>query len=297
MRDYQSMGCRQCVSKHLANAMSYAKEVLAGHGPGGDPDHRPDLLGELCNAEHHLSMDPANQRLVDGLLAIRRSLEDNMYIPDAGMVTEMRRLWVAVVDEMLPDPGQVRSVTRQAPLDQLAAPAVEQRGALPAGLADHSPVDVLILDGNSPSELEGVRRMIGNLDGVNEVFEGSLPATSTEFVLVWPPHTGIIRKMPAGLDHPVHRKTGDGVDWACKPQVVPAGAWRDHSDLNKAMAGTPLAYEARVSSWVDLASAKVASICCGTKGKLRRGAHYVRWMPENWQALSAGLGDNMEWRG
>ena len=41
----ENMICFECISKHLSAALSYAKEVMSGHGKGSELDHRPDLLG------------------------------------------------------------------------------------------------------------------------------------------------------------------------------------------------------------------------------------------------------------
>ena len=59
----QNMKCFQCALKHVSTALSYAKEILSGHGKGADLDHRPDFLGELVNLEHHL-------KLLDGNICI-----------------------------------------------------------------------------------------------------------------------------------------------------------------------------------------------------------------------------------
>lgn len=52
----ESMKCFQCALKHTATALSYAKEILSGHGKDSDLDHRPDFLGQLVNLEHHLKL-------------------------------------------------------------------------------------------------------------------------------------------------------------------------------------------------------------------------------------------------
>lgn len=51
-----SQKCFECALKHVATALSYAKEILGGHTEGNPLDHRIDLLGELCNLEHHLEL-------------------------------------------------------------------------------------------------------------------------------------------------------------------------------------------------------------------------------------------------
>jgi hypothetical protein len=41
----ETMVCFECVEKHLAGALSYAKEIKSGHGKDSELDHRPDFLG------------------------------------------------------------------------------------------------------------------------------------------------------------------------------------------------------------------------------------------------------------
>ena len=55
-----SMKCFECVLKHISACLSYAKEILSGHGKGSDLDHRIDFLGELVNLEHHLQLIDKN---------------------------------------------------------------------------------------------------------------------------------------------------------------------------------------------------------------------------------------------
>lgn len=298
MQEQQSMYCQQCVRKHLANAISYAKEILSGHGEGGDPDHRPDLLGELGNAEHHLQDNPEDQRLFEQVIYTRRRFEDAGYIPYTGMVTELRRLWTEVAGDIPALGMPPRMVPRQSLVDPSNAPAVSSsRYTLPSGLVSRAPVDVLILPGNSPSELEGVHKMIDNLTGVNEVFENALPEKSTDYILVWPAHTGIIRSMDAGIEYPMYCNQKDGtVAWDSKPQVVEAALWRTTPDLNQLMAANPLKWAFATSPAVDL-STKVDKICCGTKRKFVTGAYFVRWLPANWDLLKGSLSGKMEWQG
>lgn len=105
MDDSQSMNCLQCVRKHLANSLSYAKEIVSGHGMGANPDHRPDLLGELGNAEHHLETMPELSEPLRRVTELRRRLEGQGYVPNAGMLEELRNLWLSLDQEVLPLDG------------------------------------------------------------------------------------------------------------------------------------------------------------------------------------------------
>lgn len=299
MQTPQSMHCPQCVRKHLANAISYAKEILSGHGAGGDPDHRPDLLGELGNAEHHLQTSIEQEMLLEQVLRIRRRFEDEQYVPYPEMMAELRQVWLESSQDLALFGAPIRRVPRPAVHTETSPVHMAPGGGytLPAGLVSRSPVDVLILPGNSEDELAGIRRMIDNLTGVNEVFENELPETTTKYILVWPARTGIIRSMDAGVDYPIYQNLKDGtIGWDSKPQVVDASAWRSTPDLNTLMAGNPLKWSSGSAPFVSVTT-KMDRICCGTKRKFVTGAYFVQWSESNWKLLSSSLGTNMEWRG
>jgi hypothetical protein len=92
------MDCRDCLRKHLAAALSYAKEILDGHGKGARPDHRPDFAGEIINAEHHAiaidGLDPEPFR------SLRHGLDSREWCPDNNDIDRLRHLWtVADLEE------------------------------------------------------------------------------------------------------------------------------------------------------------------------------------------------------
>jgi len=73
--------CSKCLRKHLALAKSFMREVLDGHGEGANPDHRPDIEGEITNAEEHASMiDP---EFTLKLRFFRRTLQQRKFMPCA----------------------------------------------------------------------------------------------------------------------------------------------------------------------------------------------------------------------
>lgn len=97
----QTMKCKDCVLKHIANAMSYAKEILAGHGIGGTPDHRPDYLGELVNAEHHL--EHISVELLNRVMVIRTAAQMRRMMPVETEIDSLREIWIAVEAFDVPD--------------------------------------------------------------------------------------------------------------------------------------------------------------------------------------------------
>ena len=115
----ENMNCPNCALKHIAAAISYAKEIMAGHGKGNDLDHRPDFLGELVNLEHHLkAIDP---KLFSVALKMRRDLQDAQTVPTELDIVKLRRLWQLIettyIDNgdtepgLLPGSGAARMVT------------------------------------------------------------------------------------------------------------------------------------------------------------------------------------------
>jgi|GEM_PF-3455681 len=89
-----TMICYECVMKHLANALSYGKEILSGHTRGAELDHRIDFLGELGNAEHHLELIDRN--LFMAVSNFRRAMQSKKNIPDSGDLELLRKFFLIV---------------------------------------------------------------------------------------------------------------------------------------------------------------------------------------------------------
>lgn len=87
-----SMDCVACFRKHVAAALSFAKEVMGGHGEGSPLDHRVDLAGEIGNAEQH-----AREMTVPGYAAalreLRHGLEGRRWMAGADDIVVLRKLW------------------------------------------------------------------------------------------------------------------------------------------------------------------------------------------------------------
>lgn len=66
-----NQNCYECVYKHLAAALSYAKEVMGGFDSKSELNHEIDFLGEIINAEHHLEL--IDQALFSALRDFRKS--------------------------------------------------------------------------------------------------------------------------------------------------------------------------------------------------------------------------------
>ena len=103
----QNMKCTDCVLKHLAAAISYAKEVQAGHDRNNELDHRPDLLGELVNTEHHLKLFDSG--LCQAVNSLRKKLQANGINPGLGEIEYIRRLWKLTENKYLPAESSVKS--------------------------------------------------------------------------------------------------------------------------------------------------------------------------------------------
>lgn len=89
-----NMKCWDCAMKHLACALSYGKEILSGHTRGAALDHRPDLLGELANCEHHAELlDPVLFHVLSGL---RKQLQAKRGMVDFNDLEQLRGLYLKV---------------------------------------------------------------------------------------------------------------------------------------------------------------------------------------------------------
>lgn len=97
MKDNQTMQCVDCALKHLALALSLGKETLSGHGKDGAPDHRPDFLGELVNAEHHLIANHSLQ--AEDIRLLRLALQSNNYLPTLLDLDNLRKLWITIEEQ------------------------------------------------------------------------------------------------------------------------------------------------------------------------------------------------------
>lgn len=85
--------CLECLEKHLASALSYANEIVGGHGVGGNPDHRPDFSGEMINAEKHANV--LNKTLALKIRAFRRKMQGQRWRPVECDFDTIRTFWCA----------------------------------------------------------------------------------------------------------------------------------------------------------------------------------------------------------
>ena len=138
-----NMKCPDCVLKHLAAAISYAKEVQSGHNRRHELDHRPDLLGELVNAEHHLKL--LDNSLHGAVSSLRKKLQDNGINPNMADAEYIRRLFRLVEDKFNPiaknAPGAAKE-PRKAPRKTGGCGCGKKKPA--ATVIEFPPVDIII---------------------------------------------------------------------------------------------------------------------------------------------------------
>ena len=119
-----NMKCPACILKHLSAALSYAKEVQSGHNRGHELDHRPDLLGELVNAEHHLKL--LDNNLYDAVAGLRKKLQENGINPNMAHTEYLRKLWKMVEDKY--DPEEIVSTPA---IENKAGVVIHKSGCAP----------------------------------------------------------------------------------------------------------------------------------------------------------------------
>lgn len=307
--DYlQSMNCVQCVRKHLANALSYAKEVLAGHGEGGDPDHRPDLLGELGNAEHHLIGSTELSYLQAEILQIRREVEENNHVPTAEHVTRIRTTWVRL-DGVDPAFGRQRALpslsTYHAPPPQLGdrinkgpEVAINQ---LPQSRSIKK-LAVIFTEGENKLSLETRNRMARVfLSGVPFDVVKRPDKDKYSHYLFWPDRTGLVRGWNVASAKVM--RTSGARPYDSAPLLMDS-AWFDQSsvddsihtleDLHKAVPDS----EEVLMDVGTILPAGIKDICCSVKRRLTRKAVLVNWQDDDsLEALIKYLDANsQEWR-
>ena len=155
--DSSEMGCLECLQKHLAGALSYAKEVMEGHGEGSALDHRIDLLGEMVNAEHHLEL--LDGALLMDLRALRRGLQGRGMAPVEGDLLELRRIWSEAGKERRTAPKPLSMKVRDA--EGYAVMPKGNAGWLMAqkeGVYSHFKNDCVVLEGSDTQEGSEARK-------------------------------------------------------------------------------------------------------------------------------------------
>ena len=116
-----SMQCFTCVQKHLANALSYGKEILSGHTKGAELDHRIDFLGELGNAEHHLELIDRELFLV--ISQFRKEIQEKDSKPDYTDLEKIRRLFLAV-EKLSEEDGVMAAAELKTATDSSQSPDI-----------------------------------------------------------------------------------------------------------------------------------------------------------------------------
>jgi hypothetical protein len=98
--------CHECALKHVATALSYAKEILGGHTEGNPLDHRIDMLGELCNLEHHLEL--IDTALLHEAQMLRRLLQSRGMSVNEADLQKLRDLYNGI-EAKATIPSQMRT--------------------------------------------------------------------------------------------------------------------------------------------------------------------------------------------
>lgn len=88
----ENKSCPACFRKHISAALSYAKEIMAGHGENADLDHRPDLEGEIVAAEDHANA-MRTMGYVTALRKLRHELDALGWHPAEDHLATLRKLW------------------------------------------------------------------------------------------------------------------------------------------------------------------------------------------------------------
>jgi len=251
--------------------------------------------------------------VLDEVLQLRRQLEDMDYFPNAFLMSNLRRIWVLVAKASSDGVSaeDIENAVRRVPSPRvsdlpLAMPKVAtlrrrwKGNYLPEGLPileDSATVGIMLLSGNSEEERAAVSYMLSELlsSPLPVYVEGDTDIIKEEFLLVWPPHTGIIQEWDARTVYPVFSLSPGGLPfWGCKPQLIRTVKWAEGGGMDTAMSGTPLSYPADMSAITRLPRG-LQNICCSTKSKLRSGAPFIWWDPEAWPVVRKYLTEQLHW--
>lgn len=289
MAKYQSMKCKDCVLKHLAAAMSYGKEIISGHGQDGTPDHRPDFLGELVNAEHHLAQMSAE--LLNKVMVIRTAAQNKHMTPSEEDIDQLREIWIEA------DATDFNVAKPPAPQP---APAVEAVNKLPEPfdrpVAEYPGLDAqdsvgFLLDrkwDEFPERKELFLKMAGKLARNADGFFGrdGLEGYDKEWLWYVPVNVFIANGMDALTPHPVYHDVNR--PWNRLPYLVKVSA------MKKALSDKPDYSEEYVMSFLDSSDRPIGSAseeesvvavtrqpCCTLKTRLQT-AVFVRVDDNGW---------------
>lgn len=302
----ENMICFECISKHLSAALSYAKEVMSGHGKGSDLDHRPDLLGEIVNAQHHLQQ--MDVMLFSEISEYRKNLQSRGIEITSSDIDFLRSLWIKAEQK---EAGKVLK---------------ERYYYIPP-----EPVDIVYIAPKNSEyfrlSLESIKKYLrgynkvyvlqpefdcSGIDGIQIINQSlsefaSSETLSADFV-VMPENTAFLKQTDAQKIPPTYsmqhrpkefmsfinnlRKKGVHKSIYCcdfiKPQPVNKAAF--NAIQRQSESGYILTEYFYLSDFVSLANDLQMSvqvnkaICCGTKSGLKV-KHFVRWTENGFEHL------------
>lgn len=139
-----SMKCWSCALKHLAGALSYGKEILSGHGFGSELDHRPDLIGELVNCEHHAEL--LNATLFDVVSTMRKRLQDHYGVCTPEDLDSIRQIYLTTERMEIASEKEQRALEANLSNIEPQKQSVAPTPLLPSKTLDDYPGNPEILD-------------------------------------------------------------------------------------------------------------------------------------------------------
>lgn len=289
----QTMRCKDCVLKHLADAMSYAKEILAGHGLGGTPDHRPDYLGELVNAENHLAHMSAD--LLNRLMVIRTAAQMKRMTPSDSDIDALRELWIDVEgtdfdsEAFRETPVTQESLRKDTPLKTYDLPDFP-------GLSEQSSIGILTdHDWDAfPDRLDLFKRMAEkyfvNLDGFYA--PDDLKDYGMEWIWAFPANVFVAKDTDALRPCAARKDDPDKADKIMRlvraKAMYEAYLIRDHFEDSLPVLMTTLGFDDCPKN--DAPESEVCVFvnrkpCCGMKDRLNR-IPFVRVNDEGWPYMN-----------
>lgn len=277
------------VSDRIAEAISYATEILSGHRKHSDPDHRPDYLGCIVHIER-LLLESGLQATSAAFTRYRRALQSRRCSLTADDISYLRRL-----DE------RIRYTPKTETLEALMSGVtpdtspVADFGGLPQSQSLHD-APAVIVTGTMSVDL-ALRLIKDNLTDHGPIYTdpSRVPWSMLgSHVIIWPSNTGLIRPASAlslPLVYSRHPFNMDGL----APMALPTEAAAKVTNWTTAMTEHYKAPSRAMHDAAGLVATVDRKVCCSLRRKLSR-AVLVRWPDEagamhlaEWYDNRAGL--------
>lgn len=266
------------VTERIGEIISYAVEIIAGHGKFADPDHRPDLLGSLVHLEYTLT----EAGLTESSAAVtryRRGLQLR-----AIAVTMDDIAYLRGVKEIFINNPNVRALERiMSGRPGETNPDINYGNMPTTRLTEDKPDVVFVGEGDREVVMLLLTDNLLDYGRVYPSTEGLSWDMLTDKVVAWPLRTGLVRRASARTLPLLYSTQPFNMD-GLAPMLVPKEALANATNPAQAITEfykIPSTTMYKVDSVAPVVNRKV---CCSLRRKLE-AATLVRWTEDSAQHL------------